>query len=238
MLPNSWLGQVRTLTNAFFGFLFPPVCANCRKVGALICADCLADVPWITNSICSLCGRVTAVSTPCCPVCQRHPLPLQQIRAAVLFDDIIPHLIHQMKYNGAFALATPLADLMVDAWPLWQCAVDVVMPVPLHRDRQKKRGYNQSELLVERFCQRLNIASDIHHLRRTRATPPQVGLDAADRRTNVQGAFNVIGDFVRDKQVLLVDDVCTTGSTLGAATAALLQAGATTVSAYCVARAT
>ena len=237
MSPSSWLVQVRNLTNSFLGVVFPPVCASCQKVGELLCADCQANIPWIVEPICPACGRILQKPMPLCNVCRRTPLPLKQIRTAVIFDGIIPGIIHKMKYNGAFALAEPLADMMVHAWPTWQCSVDLVMPVPLHSQRQKKRGYNQSELIVNRFCHCLALPRDVRSLKRTRFTPPQVGLDAEARRSNVQGAFTVQGQAVQGKNILLVDDVCTTGSTLAAAAEVLLASGANSVSAYCVARA-
>lgn len=237
MSPTSWLFQVRNLTNNFISFVFPPVCASCPKTGSLLCADCQAKIPWVVEPICPACGRILQRPTALCAVCRREPLPLKQIRTAVIFDGIIPDIIHKMKYNGAFALAKPLADMMVEAWPIWQCPVDLVMPVPLHAQRQKKRGYNQSELIVNHFCQCTGLAHDAHSLQRTRFTPPQVGLDAAARKTNVQGAFSVQAQAVGDKDILLVDDVCTTGATLAAAAEVLLAAGAKSVSAYCVARA-
>lgn len=147
-------------------------------------------------------------------------------------------MIHQLKYNGMFGLAAPLADLMSAAWSHWQITADIVVAIPLHRERYKERGYNQSALLVQHFCAHQGLTAAKNVLKRVRHTRPQVGLDAADRQINVQNAFQAEATAVSGKRILLVDDVCTTGATLDAAAVALMTAGATAVSAYCLARAT
>jgi len=162
---------------------------------------------------------------------------VEQVRAATLFTEPIPGMIHQLKYNGGFALAEPLAGLMADAWANWQMPVNLVVGIPLHPERERKRGYNQSDLLVHFFCERLKLAEDRQALRRVRNTPPQVGLNAVDRQSNVALAFQAERNRVTGRDVLLVDDVCTTGSTLKAAGQALLAAGARRVFGYCLARA-
>ena len=173
-----------------------------------------------------------------CRRCQERPLPLNQIRAAVLFEEPVAHLIHLMKYEGYFALAEPLADLMIEAWPRWQTAVDLVLPIPLYPGRERKRGYNQSELLTRRLSAKMGWATSQTALRRLRRTRPQVGLDADARRHNLQNAFTAVADELAGKHILLVDDVCTTGATLVAAGEVAAAAGAASVSAYCLARAT
>lgn len=235
---ESWLLQVKHLTNNLLNFVFPPVCANCKKPGQLLCADCRAEIRWLNEPICGHCGRVVNKKTNRCPACLQTPLyPVDRVRAAVVFSEPIPTVIHQLKYNGYFSLAEPLADLMLEAWPLWQMSVDLVIGVPLHRQRQKKRGYNQSDLLAHHFSKKLCLSEDKQALLRVRNTPPQVGLNAGDRQLNVNNAFLADVTRVSGKHVLLIDDVCTTGSTLKAAAEALVTAGAAQVSGYCLARA-
>ncbi len=234
----SWQVQVRNIKSHFVNLLFPPVCVQCRKVGELLCQDCVAKLIWLQAPVCEICGRTLPETAAPCLVCRKRPLPLKQIRAAFLFDGIIPNIIHQLKYRNAFALAEPLGTLMAESWPQWQTSVDMVMPIPLHHQREKKRGYNQSDLLVNTFCRQLTFTKNNSVLKRSRITPPQVGLNAEERQANVRGAFSVEDPHpVKGKEILLVDDVCTTGATLAAAAEVLLSAGASNVSAYCLARA-
>lgn len=235
--PLSWKKRLSALAETLRDVVFPPVCASCRKVGSLLCAGCYDKIPWITGPVCARCGQKTNPTAVACPTCLDRPLPLQQIRAATHFTDPIPAIIHKMKYEGMFALATPLAQLMVDAWPRWQTAVDLVVPIPLHATRHKKRGYNQAALLAKQFCNQLGFTYHPDVLQRTKLTQPQVGLHATERLSNMAHAFKATEPTVANRHILLIDDVCTTGATLAAATDALQAAGAASVSGYCIARA-
>jgi ComF family protein len=117
-------------------------------------------------------------------------------------------------------LAEPLAERLAEriAW-----SFDAIIPIPLHESRLAERGYNQAGLLAEAVGKQLGCAVLDNTLVRERATPHQVGLNAVERRENVQGAFSVKGKVV--PRVLIIDDVCTTGSTLSAASQALREAG-------------
>lgn len=232
----TWRNRARGLADSLLNFVFPPVCGACKKAGSLLCEACFAQLQWVQKPLCDRCGRPVTSPTACCSVCQERPLPLKQIRAAVLFAHPVSKLIHNLKYNGAFALANPLASLMAEAWGAWHMPIDVVLPIPLHAERERKRGYNQSTLLARAFCQRVGVPFAEDVLQRTRFTTPQVGLSAVDRLKNVQNAFQADRS-VLGKRVLLIDDVCTTGATMAAAANALYAAGAQTVSGYCVARA-
>lgn len=232
----TWRNRARGLANSLLNFVFPPVCGACKKAGSLICEECHHQLQWVQAPLCDRCGRPTRKPTDCCPVCQERPLPLKQIRAAVLFAHPVSKLIHNLKYNGAFALGKPLGQLMAGAWATWHMPVDLVLPIPLHAERKRKRGYNQSTLLTRAFCDRTALPYAEDALQRTRLTTPQVGLTAVERLQNVQDAFQADA-CVMDRHVLLIDDICTTGATMAAAATALYAAGAHTVSGYCLARA-
>lgn len=232
----SWWIKSKTAVASLTDLFFPPVCANCRKVGSLFCDGCYNQLQWVEEPICRCCGQAASATDTLCQRCSHNSLAISQIRAAVLFAEPVSNVIHKMKYSGLFGLAAPLGDLMVKAWNQWGIPIDIVAPIPLHPDREKKRGYNQSLLLAKRFGERLGIKIEANAIQRTRFTTPQVGLNASERLANVNGAFSVFPEEFIDKDVLLIDDVCTTGATMIAAAQALMTAGASSVSGYCVAR--
>jgi ComF family protein len=151
--------------------------------------------------------------------------------------------IHALKYHGRTAVGVPLGALLAEAGgarlpaaPL--ALLDAIVPVPLHPARQAERGFNQAELLARACGRRWGLPVWPRALRRVRPTRPQTELDGAARRANVRGAFAVSWSApVAGRRLLLVDDVLTTGATLGAAATALRAAGATLVGALVLARA-
>lgn len=145
--------------------------------------------------------------------------------------------MHHLKYRRRAELAEPLGKLMAAYWTQHPMPVDVVVPVPLHAARLRERGYNQAALLAREMARRAGLAIDEQTLVRQRATSPQVDLNARQRKENVDGAFRCSSNALAGKQVLLIDDVCTTGATLEACAVALYQGGARSVQALTLARA-
>jgi len=232
---SAWLYHV---ADALLDLLFPPCCASCKQVGDWLCARCLAAADAIAPPLCTQCGMPhNPVSTRCTSPISAS---LSGLVACSFHTGSVKEAIHQLKYEDLQRVAVPLGAWMAQRWPLlapvgW--AADVVVPVPLHPQRERRRGYNQSALLARELAKHLGlpVATDI--LVRARATRPQVGLSQDERAVNVHDAFTCTANSFAGRRVLLVDDVCTTGSTLAAACHALRMAGASSVWAYCLARA-
>jgi ComF family protein len=149
--------------------------------------------------------------------------------------------IHHFKYSNRQSLTVILAQLMADHWHSDAMPADLLVPVPLHTARQRERGYNQSDLLARALGDMINLPVVTTGLKRVRHTQSQMSLNADDRRENVQGAFvydsRRDNNSISDQRVVIIDDVCTTGSTLEACSLALKDAGASTVWGFTLARA-
>lgn len=219
----------------FFDLLFPPRCVSCHRVGAWLCAECLSQAPRVEPPFCARCGGAVAANGLCAR-CRISPLQVECIRSVVYFEGVLREAIHQFKYEGRTVLVEPLGDLMVAYWMQHPMPIDVVVPVPLHAARLHERGYNQATLLARELARRVGLEINEQALIRQRATAPQVELDVIQRRENVRDAFRCSGDGLAGQQVLLVDDVCTTGATLEACAVALYEGGARGVQALTLAR--
>ena len=221
---------VRSLGLQLFDLIFPPTCVGCRRPGHLLCPSCAQRVEPVPATVCARCGRIQARATPVCQLCEEEEPLLERVGAAALHRTPLREAIHELKYGGQPALAEPLARYLVAAFagPAWRMAsgrLDAVVPVPLHQERRRERGYNQSELLARHFCAAAGIPLQPDWLQRARITRPQVGLNAQERRANVDDAFQA-SQQARGHTLLLVDDVYTTGATLRACAMAALDAGA------------
>jgi ComF family protein len=209
-----------------------------------LCAACREKVAPISSPLCPVCGVPFAVEGgidhPCGPCLTGRP-PFTRARSAAAFHGTVQELVHRFKYGRKVHLVRPLGLLTARSLSDFAkgAAPDRIVPVPLHRKRLRERGFNQSQLLGAILAKRWSIPLSIHNLRRVRWTEPQVGLSASDRERNVRGAFAVAdpGRF-REKRLLLVDDVYTTGSTVKECARTLTRAGAAEVFVITVARAT
>ena len=213
------MGPLKVVTD----LLFPPRCLGCGALGSFFCLSCLAATPRIDDPICPACSLTIDPARPECR-CRRHDL--LYVRAASTYDNPLRIAIHRFKYGGRKAAARDLGVVLDRAMEPFAAMNPVVMPVPLHPRRQRQRGYNQAALLARVAGAGREMTVLESALRRIKATPSQVGMSAEERVQNLQGAFSADPRICARKDVLLVDDVCTTGATLRAAAEALRRSGA------------
>jgi len=223
------LPQLVKLKGMALSLLFPQWCIGCGAEGSFICHSCRLSLPRILPELCPRCGRPQPSGT-LCPGCVSWQAEIDGIRSPFRFDGVIRQAIHQLKYRNFRALATPLAELLDDYMRTSPMPGEVLVPVPLHKKRLRERGYNQSGLLAKELGKLIHLPVVDDYLFRERYTPPQAKTSNVDeRRSNVVGVFTCRDDRFRDKKVLLIDDVSTSGATLDACAAALKAAGAVSV---------
>ncbi len=223
------LPQVVKLKGMALDLLFPRWCIGCGNEGDLLCRSCRQSLPWIMPPLCPRCGRPQSNSI-LCPSCVVWRAEIDGIRSPFRFDGSIRQVIHQLKYGNLRALAAPLAQLLQDYLIANHMPGEVLVPVPLHKKRLRERGYNQSSLLARELGKLIDLPVVDDCLIRHRHASPQARTSAVEeRRSNVADAFVCHDKRLSDKQILLVDDVSTSGATLDACAGALKAAGTTSV---------
>lgn len=224
--------MVRPLIAALLDLLYPPRCAACGEPGEPFCAPC-AEALLPPGDGCPRCGRPGRAAT--CGPCLLHPPAYDGLQAGGLFGGPLADAVHALKYGDRPALARPLGRWLAGRVTLPPGAL--VVAVPLGRRRRQERGYDQAGRLAEALASAAGAGRLTGALRRTRETPPQVGRSRAARGANVAGAFTADPSLVAGRELVLVDDVVTTGATADAAARALLAAGARRVTVVALARA-
>jgi ComF family protein len=244
--------MLASITQAALDLVFPALCPVCQTtLGAdrrdPLCGPCWHAITRLGRPRCYVCGAASPAATvddasapaPAarpCAACTAAPPPYDYARSAALFEGALREALHAFKFSGKRALARPLGDLAAEHCVATLAeAIEAVVPVPLARARERERGFNQAELLAQRVARRLGVPARPRWLARVRATRPQSDLAASERRANVRGAFRAAPE-VSGRHVLVVDDVLTTGATLGECARALRDGGARRVGVLTVAR--
>lgn len=234
---KSFLDSVQEL-------VFPSCCLHCEKQLPLrdlplFCDDCLSMINPITAPQCLCCGSpFQAGQDHLCGLCVKNHYHFDLARAAVRYKEPVPSLVSTLKFKGELTGLATLAHLARHCSGIHDLSEpDMILPVPLHKRRLRERLFNQSTLIAQAcFPENKNmIFSDV--LERLRHTEPQTGLSGKDRRRNLSRAFCLRGSkSIKNKNILLVDDVFTTGSTVNECAKVLRKAGAKRIEVFTVAR--
>ena len=242
---NAPAGPLKTITRRLVDAVLPPLCMRCQQIvdaPGLLCPTCWQNLIFISASHCNSCGlpfEMVVEPGTVCGGCLRKKQVYNHARAAVAYDENSKSLALSLKYGDRTDIADGLARLMVQAGGEVLETADIIAPVPLHWSRLFARRYNQSALLAQSIARQTGIPLCQDLLVRHRKTPSQGKLRARERYRNVRAAFSMRmakTSLIKDKTVLLIDDVLTTGSTVNGCARILLRHGAKRVNVLTLAR--
>ena len=224
--------------SSFFGsltdFVFPPFCSHCHQrtpegLSGGICQGCWSLVKKWEDGQCQRCGRQMAGVQSLCEHCQIPDWGCGDIKTIGPFEAPLSDAIHRLKYSNAQSISRQLGRMMADVAEGKEKykKADMILAVPLHNARKRERGYNQAQLLADQLGKALKIPSRQDIIFRARHTKSQTTLNKEERLRNVEGIFKVKSpEKIKDKTIILIDDVLTTGATIGSCGQSLMEAGA------------
>ncbi|GMN01512.1 double zinc ribbon domain-containing protein [Erythrobacter sp. MTPC3] len=239
-------GQIAGGLKPIVDLIYPPRCPLCGDAVADqggLCSECWGGLEFPSEPACSACARPIGQSgnapSDLCFACVANPPRHSGVYAATLYNDASRRLILSFKHGGKIALSGLLSRMIANRIPPETADMPLLVPVPLHRTRLWSRGYNQAALIARELEKLGRGGLAVDALRRHRRTPSLGGLGKEARAKALQGAISVVSSrakTVAGRNVILVDDVLTSGATSDACVAALLDAGANSVRVACFSR--
>ncbi len=236
---------LRSLLSDLLDFVYPPQCQICKKgfvavdENIWLCDACRKLMQELPSPVCPVCRAPVPDPNRSCHKCRRL-VALKWLYSLGMYDEHYSHLIKAFKYTPKPDLGKYLAKMLADRlreFPHLK-AIDAVCAVPIHEGKESKRGFNQSEIIARIVATELELAYESGQLVQAEKNRDQIGLNLEERFRNVQGIYSTAEDFVlKDKAVLLIDDVTTSGATINSAASALLKAGSKSVAAATLAMA-
>jgi ComF family protein len=226
---TKWLKQ---LQNEIIDIIFPRECLGCGRQIDFICIDCARKLPRLNPPICQKCGKPES-SGKICPECWGKKTDIDHIRSVFIFEGIVRSAILQFKYYQLKAISLCLAEYMADYYRKNELSGDILVP----EKRLRERGYNQSDLLANEISTLLSISADTKLLQRVKESKSQTkSRNVEERRNNMKEAFICNSSSLRGMNIIVIDDVCTSGATIEACASALKAAGANHVTGFTLAR--
>jgi competence protein ComFC len=230
--------KIPLMLDALLDIIYPRInCILChrrldKKAVHGVCDHCVDTLPFIHPPRCTVCGKPVVAEDTVCKECSLHGHDYDQAIAVFEYSITMRELVHRYKYGREYSLSRTFGYFMDQLLKSCSWQVDMIIPVPLHKNRQKERGFNQAALLGEYISQRNQIPCEQRILIRSVDTKTQTSLSRYERTVNLKNAFTIAksGEVkIKEKNILLVDDVHTTGATADSCSKVLRQAGASKV---------
>lgn len=240
------LKTIEEYTNALLDLIYPSktICFMCNntlekdtKYG--LCHNCYNNLPFIPDHHCIKCSTPLRMieDGPTCEQCTNSNYYFDRAISIVKYEKNVKTLIYRLKYSNHTYLATFIGYIMADKLKQEGIEADLIIPVPLYKGKEKERGFNQATLVSKYIAEKTNIPLNIDALIRTKNTKVMYNLTKGERLENVENAFKIINQgVIIDKEILLIDDIFTTGSTVNACSKELINNGAKSVTVLTFAR--
>lgn len=212
--------------------IFPKRCVSCKTMGSYLCPNCFALLSFDAPSVCLICNRgsLDGLTHPAC----RGRYTIDGLYSALVYKGVVKRLIYQFKYKPYVTdLASVLGDLFYESLIQQEGFMRILqtkpifVSIPLHSSRFKSRGYNHAQILTRQLTERFSLRN-VELLKRVKKTVSQFGLNREERKENISGAFALtpnISKISKYSNIILVDDIVTTGTTMQEAAKVLKIAG-------------
>lgn len=221
-------------------FFYPPHCPGCDKLlapGDSVCADCFNAIRLVKEPVCKRCGKpMRNERREYCADCFGKEHKYRQGKAVFIYEGKMKQSMYRFKYSNKREYALFYAAEAAKLYGDWvkRNKIEVIVPIPMYPGKKRRRGYNQAEVFAKALGRELGIKVDGGLVKRVRDTTPQKELNDKERRCNLKNAFQFVPNIVKYKEILLVDDIYTTGSTMDAVAEVLLLAGVKNIYFICI----
>lgn len=221
-------------------YFYPPRCPICDEIlppGIIICEGCTKEAVTIAEPMCKKCGKpIENGEREYCSDCAGRQHTYRQGKAVFLYKAGMKKSMYRFKYSNRREYAQFYAKCAAKIHSSWilRNRIEVIVPIPMYPGKRRRRGYNQAEIFARALGKELGIPVDAGIVRRVRNTVPQKALNDKERQRNLKNAFQLAPNIVKYSQILLVDDIYTTGSTMDAVAAVLLSGGAQNIYYICI----
>lgn len=225
-------------------YIYPPRCISCSVLvqeGNGFCGECWKKLSFITHPYCDICSFEFSINTGLesnvCLKCISSKPDYDAVRVPLKFDNASQKIIHAFKYYDTTHIAKIFAKIMCTSYKDFICDSDLIIPVPMHKWKRLTRLYNPPQLLAHEIAKTYNITMMPALLKKIKNTKSQTTLSKNQRLNNINGSIIVTNpEYIKDKNIIIVDDVMTTGATISVCAKQLKKAGANSVRALCMAR--